>query len=516
MRRLFSILAFLPLFSFGAIRGWFCRIELSCYRSTISGYNSSTGQPMFNGAYTGAKKYVWKYSAGSGVPTLGSFGLTQYNDLDNNPCPPAPYHSEFDFWAVTRLNSWSVDDSRFPDSSDLGIPFYDQPVNWYTPIYDSSGGNPFTFEGASISGVNNSFGSNGSLDILQGQISNGDNMGTVPQYLYYGQDGAPVFSLENNGGYEYLYNPSTGKYDLQAVSGGSNNGGSVDLSPVVNELQTQGGLTRSQLVDLLGSSGNSWVYDCKLSLSQLNALAAQYYPNLSDINSSILGTSDDQKTHNSILAGSIVDAIEGIEVSPNITVNPAQVNIDTSSLATETTLGNLYNYVKGTLGTHVGNIKIFNQNINSLLTSVKNTLTSWDNTTAPSISAPSGFDVTDDNEGLPDGLRSLWASDSPLSVANTSQRLGDYVSWGTSGAPQVFNLDFLSGFLTTIIGSIPSVGSDDSMFSLDLDLPYLGRIQREYRWTDFPYIGEFRTFLVWVLYVFFGIACFKLLHKTLI
>ena len=298
MRRLFAIFLFLPFLSFGAVRGYMVRITLSLYRSSLIGYSSSTGEPMFTGAYTGAKKYVWKYVSGSFAPTMASMGLTQYHDIEGNPIPASPYHSEFDFYVVTSVNNFIVDDTVTPVPSNIGLPNgFDSDVPWMTPIYDISGGNPITFEGSSVTGANNSFGAGGSLAplVLQGQISSGNNGGDVPQYLYYSPYGSPTFSVSDNGGYQFVYDPSSGQYSLELVQSPSSSG-SVDLSPVVDAIEMQGGYTRQQLLDLLGASGSSWVYDCRLSLSQLYDLATSsglivtlpFNSQLDEINSSVL------------------------------------------------------------------------------------------------------------------------------------------------------------------------------------------------------------------------------------
>ena len=523
MRLFFAIFCILPFVSFGAVRGWLVRVTLSCYRVSINGYSSSTGAPMYSGAYTAAKKYVWKYQAGSATPSYQSLGLQQYRDLQGNPIPSAPFHSEFDYYVVTAISSYSVDDTRFPDSRDLFIPSYDTSVPWMSPIYDSSNGSIYTAEGVSITGVNSSFGSGGSLDILQGRVSMGDNGGDVPMYLYYGSDGSPTFSASDNGGYEYQYDENTGKY-LPVLVGGSSggSGSSVDLSPVVTAIESQGGLTRSQLVDLLGASGNSWVYDCKLSLGQLYDLASTQ---------GLLSSSDSQRleyidVNLSTIVPSVLDIASKdfsptINVAaPNVTVNPAEVNIDLSGVRSDlSSILSKVTDVPYALTTRLSTMQLYQKelpNIRSRLDSIKTILENWNNTQSPVIPSPSGYEVTDENDGLPDGLKSFYADGSPTSVGSTVQRLGDYVAWGDSGAPRVFNLDFLSGFLTSIIGSVPSVGSDPVMFDFDLEIPYLGHIQRRYSWADFPYIGDFRSFLVWVLYLLFGLACFKLLHKTLI
>lgn len=266
---------------------------------------------------------MWKYQAGAVTPTYQLLGLKQYCDLSGNPVPSAPFHSEFDMYVVTAFSSYSVDDTHIPDSRDLFIPSYDTSVPWMSPIYDSSGGSIYTVEGSSVTGVNGAFGAGGSLDVLQGRVSMGDNGGGVPMYLYYGSDGSPTFSVSDNGGYEYQYDPNTGKYIPVLVGGSSGgSGSSVDLSPVVTAIETQGGLTRSQLVDLIGSTGNSWVYDCKLSLSQLYDLATSLGLQVSLNFNSQLDSIDSSVQSVQSAVADVQSAILDKDFSPTINVSP--------------------------------------------------------------------------------------------------------------------------------------------------------------------------------------------------
>ena len=92
------------------------------------------------------------------------------------------------------------------------------------------------------------------------------------------------------------------------------------------------------------------------------------------------------------------------------------------------------------------------------------------------------------------------------------------VSWGSSPSVPLgsAHFDLISRFLTFMIGSIPSVGSDPHMFDVDFTIPYVGRIQRSYSFSDWSSIPIFRTAMLWVLYLFFSLAIAKLIFKTFI
>lgn len=68
MRRFLAIFCIFPLVSLGAVRGWLVRVTLSCYRVSINGYSSSTGEPMYSGAYTGAKSTCGNIKRGRLLP----------------------------------------------------------------------------------------------------------------------------------------------------------------------------------------------------------------------------------------------------------------------------------------------------------------------------------------------------------------------------------------------------------------------------------------------------------------
>lgn len=530
MRRLFSILILLPFLVYSAgsettRRGWLVRVDLASYVCNRIG-TGSNGNYMYTAAYDGYHKYFWKYVADPGAqnaPTLASLGLRQYCDLAGNPMPSPPYHSEFTMWLVAGVTSFVYDQGIYPEYRNLGLdrgPDVDYPA--VSPIYSSNAGNPYTFDGGLVTGLNQPFIQNLNLsDILQGKFSDGSNGNSVPQFIYYNSDGSPFLSYSDIGGYEWQKNSETGLWSLKykPASGSSVSGSSsVDLSPVISAIESQGGYIRDQLVALLGQAGNSWVYDCKLSLDQLYSLASSQGL-LSSIDSQHLEYLD---SNLNTITPAVLE-IANKDFSPTINVAAPSVNIDTSSLVKESTFRSYWSDWDSSMLGLSSQIDSIEQLQSSYVDFIADKISSWDdifntwnNSTAPTISAPSGYEVTDENDGLPNNLKSFYGNDSPINLNNIAQVLGQYVSWGDSGAPQVFDLDFLSGFLNRIVGSVPSVGSDSFLFSVDFDLPYIGRIQRNYSWNDFPYVGEFRMFLVWVLYLFFGLACFKLLHKTLI
>ena len=498
-----ALLAF-PVFSAGTLQGYIVYIALREYKSTQTGTSVETGQPTFTTSYTDKYYTLVKYVAETTQPTYQSLGLTQYNDLQGNS-PPHPATSEYTYYLVVNLTTKKVtSDLPNVDYSPLGNLLQSKPL---TPIYEGTA-LPYTVDDyGRYSGLNSSFGENG-LNILQGRVSGDD--GSAPQFYYYDPNGDLVItdSPNTNMG-TYSFDPATGAFTYTPWSdpNSGSGSGSVDLTPVVNAINTQGGLTRDQLVSLLGSAGNSWVYDCKLSLGQLYNLAVNsglivqvaHNSQLDDISSAIASSADDQKAHMTIVGGDIVSAIEGINVSP-------VVNVDTSALAKDSTLSAFSSDSRSRLY----NIDTALQNANTYLNTIRLKLNNWDSGNTINYSPADFGDTTPDQE-LPDGFQDSAAS-FPSSV---SQTLGTLTDWGDNGVPSAFDFNPISGLLNTFVGSIPSVGSDATFMEVDFDLPYVGHIQRIYRWSDFPYISEFRQFLLWCLYVFFGIACFKLIHKSI-
>ena len=294
----------------------------------------------------------------------------------------------------------------------------------------------------------------------------------------------PIYTSDSSGSvYQGYWDAPSGLVSTSSSSGGS----SVDLTPVVNAIETQGGLSRDQLVQLLGSAGQSWVYDCKLSLSQLYSLASSQglitrpQIDLTGIQSSL-------------------DTIAG-HVPPDI----SGLNKETTQAGIKSRLDTWSPYIVAQ-AQNVSTMRSTQSSMNTRLSNIETVLSSWNSDNSPSFSSPDFGDDSPDDD-IPFDLSGFNSS--------LSQSLGQLVSWGDSGAPVLFP-DVFSGLLSRMIGSIPSVGSDSVMFSFDVELPYLGHIQKTWSFSDWPFIGTFRTFILWVLYVFFGLAMFKLLHSTLI
>lgn len=278
----------------------------------------------------------------------------------------------------------------------------------------------------------------------------------------------PVYGRDSGGSTVSGYwDALAGSFSSGGGSGGDGGSG-VDVSGIISAVNSQGELSRAQLVQLLGSAGNSWVYDCKLSLSQLYSLA---------IGQGLI-------TRPQIDLSNIQSSLNTIASKPNV---------DISGLAKDSTLS--------TVNTSVGQA-------NTTLTSIETELKKLTDTTVPVLPSNPNFGDSTPDEELP------WNVDGFND--SVAQSFGDLVSWGDSGAPVAFKFDFVSGLLTRMIGQIPSVGSDPQMFQVQFELPIIGSVNRQWSFADFPYIGEFRSFLLWVIYVFFALACFKLLHATII
>lgn len=372
----------------------------------------------------------------------------------------------------------------------------------------------------------------------------------------------PVYYKNDNGDLtQGYYNADTKQFSVEpgGGSGSGSSGTTVDLSPVVNAVNTQGGSIvnsvnsnhaslRNFLVEKLGSTGNSWVYDCKLSLGQLVSLAgqnglgvdlpsevkqyiAQIYFTSGDILSSLysLNEKDFSPTVNVAAPNvTVTPAAPNVTVTPqvsapdvNVTVNPAEVNIDTSALAKESTLSKSYSMlqtISSCINTQGSNLYLeLYGYIRPMVNDIKSILTSWNtgNEVPSSLPQPE-FGDDEPNDNLPSFVQAAWSANGALSDSSLGQVYGDMVDWGDNGSPTMIVPDFISGFLSSFVGSIPSVGSDPDLFSFTIDLPFIGQIDKHWSWRDFPYVSDFRAFLVWLVYLFFGLACFKLLHKTMI
>lgn len=468
----------LAVFAADVTYGYVARVTLN--RVAPSPPEPSTGIVALSPAGTYYQFYYYNGSIRSESSVLSTLGYTLNHDVDGSSISSPNYQYRY-FTVVGGLRQYAVRSSSPTNSIGvLGSP------HSLGPIYDSSAGMPFNVNDyGNISSVNPSFDAS-SISPLQGDLQFDGS--SVDQYLYYSSDGMPLYgdSPAVYGDGKYVWDYSDGSWDLTSAALAPPSDG-VDLTPVVNAIETQGGLTREQLVQLLGSAGQSWVYDCKLSLSQLYSLASSQglvtrpQIDLSGIQSSL-------------------DTIAG-HVPPDI----SGLNKETTQAGIKSRLDTWSPYIVAQ-AQNVSTMRSTQNSMNTRLSNIETVLASWNSDNSPSFSSPDfGEDTPDDD--IPFDVSGFNSS--------VSQSLGQLVSWGDSGAPVLFP-DVFSGLLSSMIGSIPSVGSDPVMFSFDVDLPYLGHIQKTWSFADWPFIGLFRTFILWVLYVFFGIAMFKLLHSTLI
>lgn len=314
------------------------------------------------------------------------------------------------------------------------------------------------------------------------------------------------------------YNPLTGEIQTSNPNiGGGGTTNIVDLSSInlaLHNVTNNQNLLRQQLVQQLGAAGNSWVYDCKLSLSELLTLAQALKI---EVNSTM--TSEGTLVRNSLATvHTDLTGIDGKLGTANTTLSDIKSTLNSfrsenrvviSGInTTASKIDNNLGYFYGEFAEHRFWMYDYIEDIISKLNDIKNntTATSGDflNLPQPNLSN----EPTADSE-LPfswDG----WAS-------NAQQSFNTLVSWGAdprNGFPLDF--DILSRFLTVAIGQIPSVGSDPHMFDVSFDLPYIGLVQKSFNFSDYPSITIFRTVCLWILYVFFGIASFKLIHGSII
>lgn len=489
MRCLLAIFAFSALPCLATIQGFLCVIELQSYQCFSDGVHPESGVELFHADWTGHYKRVVRYYPGRYPPVLASLGLHTMHDLWDNPRPPLD-HVYTVYLCTGNFNFYTVDDSL--DGFD-GSPFHGDYLKprYMTPIYDPSAGLPFNIQEGSYQGfyggTNPNFGSGGDLGILQGNVNLG---GGVPSYYSYDTSLTPH---ERSGEYQqdtytFQYDPTTGKYIPVGVPDSAST--PVDLTPVVTAVNNQGIYTRQQLIDLLGSAGNPWVYDCKLSLKQLSDIAdAQgLLVRVSGLDTSLQSISSQINSQGQAIVSAIQSSGGG----------GSGGSVDVSALARESTLQSVDSKLSSI------------DNKSSDIAGVKGVLDSWNTGNNITYSASDFGNTTPDGE-LPDGFQSAAASFN----SSVSQSLGTLVSWGDSGVPAAFDFDLISGILTRLVGTIPSVGSDSNMFSVDFNIPYVGRIQKNYSWADFPYIPEFRQFLLWCLYVSFAIAVYKLIHSSI-
>lgn len=74
----------------------------------------------------------------------------------------------------------------------------------------------------------------------------------------------------------------------------------------------------------------------------------------------------------------------------------------------------------------------------------------------------------------------------------------------------------LSSLLTTLAGRIPSVGYRQQWFTVNFEIPFVGTINKDFSWNDFPMAPLIRTFLVFCLFIFFAVHLYQFVLKVLI
>lgn len=496
MRR-FLILAsalFVALVSQGALVGVIINIKWETWGSYA--YEPSTGVYSYKTLDRYYEPVFVPYSGSGPAPTLSTLGLSPGKCMDGSTRPNPPMYS-----AGVYIVCAGSKDIPVYNSSDFPT---DQGTLYLGPIYNQSSGLPFSMDSYGYySGANPNFDIS-SITPLQGNVGSSDS----GPWVTYSSSGAPrqSGSAPSDGDYEWTYNNENG-WMLAPVGGssGGDSGSSVDLSPVVDAINNQGQLSRDQLVQLLGSAGNSWVYDCKLSLSQLYALASSQglitrpQVDFSGVYSRLDSLVSKPNVDVSSLAKDSTVASVASGVS-SVNANITSLRNDVSALAKESTLQSAVSSLSSIDGKF--------STIGLDIASMKNILQDWDNTIPPVFDTSPDFGYSTPDDELPFDVSGFNAS--------VTQSLGTLVSWGDSGVPKVFDFDIVSHLLSDMIGTIPSVGSDPVMFSIDFDLPYIGHINKTFSFADYPFVGEFRSFLLWVIYVFFALACFKLLHATII
>lgn len=531
-----SIFAFASLSSFAVPRGWICRITLTAFESKA--WTSASGAINYTAAFNsgaGSIKYYVCYWPNSSypetsvsAPTLTDLGLVRYCDVNGNS-PPQPPTSTYLYWLVTSMTYTPVLDTA--DLNPLGD------LNNYHglgPIYDSSLGVPYN-----VDGQGNYNGPNQSFPYQQVVPLQGDQGENSP-IIWYDPNGVPHSG--NNppaNAYRYIIDEN-GSYRLVAYP--TDTGNNVDISPIVSGLQTANSTLsaanqqRAELMALLGSAGNSWVYDCKLSLSDLQSLASAISGKIDTGNNSLSAISSALSVGNSSLSSiasssasvasdtatikskitTIEENVRKIEANRfptlNTNITGFKNNMHNDLTALKTSVDSVNTSVD-TVNTSVGSLTTANHNdlnsIKNVLDTINGKIADESSTTVPSLPAPVLTNEPTPDSELPFQLPQSFVSDA-------TQTFNDLVSWGQSPSGNFHIFDPISNILQLMIGSIPSVGTDATMFSVNFNLPYIGNIQKTFSFSDYPAIPYFRTACLWALYIFFALACFKLIHSSII
>lgn len=496
MRRLLTLalVFFAALVSQGALVGVIINIKWETWGSYA--YESSTGVYSYKTLDRFYEPVFVPYSGSGPAPTLSTLGLSSGKCMDGSTRPNPPMYSSGVYIVCAGSKDIPVyNSSDFPTN---------QGTLYLGPIYNQSSGLPFSMDSYGYyAGANPNFDLS-TITPLQGDVGSTDS----GPWVTYSSSGAPrqSDSAPSDGDYEWTYNNENG-WMLTPVGGssGGDSGSSVDLTPVIDAINNQGQLSRDQLVQLLGSSGNSWVYDCKLSLSQLYALASSQglitrpQVDFSGVYSRLDSLVNKPNVDVSSLAkdSTVASVASGVSAANS---HLSGLRSDVSLLAKEATLQG----VGSTLSSIDGKFNV----LGSDLSGIKTILQGWDNSSAPVFDSSPDFGNDSPDDELP--FDASGFNDSVNSSLST------LAAWGNDGIPKAFDFDIVSRLLNDMVGSIPSVGSDPTMFEVDFDLPFVGHISRVFSFADIPFIGEFRTFLLWVIYVFFALACFKVLHATII
>lgn len=505
MKRLITILASLPFCLCAdetpTILGWLCKTTWAAYVVTQV-TNPDTGVTSYTGSYSGEQYTLIKFypSSSSTAPTLGQLGFVEYCQLDGTPLPKDSWGNPNQvgtfYLCQPNLQANKVYSSAPQDLinalGDLNS------AHTIGPIYVSSAGLPYTLDDfGNVSGFNNNF---NPQTIVQGP--SGD------KYIVYTQDGQPILSPINQG-YQWV-NDGNGNWNLQQIINSDNpSGGSIDLTPLVSSIETvqaKQDLQRQQLVDLLGSAGNSWVYDCKLSLADLQDLAASLGLKVDTANSSLSAfksSFDDFSTSHAGFRRTLNTSVNTIKSSvSSIDSKLSNIGLDlnaqrSSVFDIKSTLGNVY--------TKLGDLTPIDYT--SILEDILHKLPDED-ADIPSLPQPNLTNDAHDNLPFDNDDFNTDAQ----GVFNSIQHMTEYPS-------EIFgshSLGYLEGFLSRALGTIPSVSKDPVMFEIHWDIPYIGTINRVFSFEDWSIIPIFREAMAWVVALFFALACYHLIHRSII
>lgn len=481
MRHFIAIFVYALAFSCLAAnvpRGWICRVAFSCFECKQTG-TTSQGEPIYTASYNGDIDFwvcYWPNSmypdAVTTAPTLTDFGLTRYCDLNGNAARQ-DRTGPFKQWLVQNMTYNpiydNVDMSPFGDLSSY---------HGLGPMYQSDLGLPFTVDNSgNYVGPNDNF-DYSSVNPLQGEQG-------PESYIYYDKQMKPhESSTPPSDGYKFIKDDNGG---LQLVPYSSDGSSNVDLAPVISAVegvQSRQDLLRDQLIAQLGAAGQSWVYDCKLSLEDLQTLVSALDTSVDTIKSNLSAIRTDVGRLSSNV-GSINNNMKTFRDSLS-SISSSSTTINQNILASSTERHTDLSAILSTLQSIDGKLPDGSEIV-------------------PTLPSPSLPDDSPDDD-LPSYLQSFnWDVATPLSTVQ---------GWTSETGLIKFGLSSLDGWLARFL-HVPSVGSDSHMFTVDFDIPYLGHVQKDFSFADWPSISVFRQVALYALYVFFGLAIYKLFHKTL-